>query len=106
MSDRAIKLLLILLTVLSAILVSSLNYTIIAIALASISLLFVFIARQIDRYLDKGESIGLYLLILLAIVIGVALGALYSRTLYSIILSLSTTISALVYSIVVIRGTR
>lgn len=63
----------------------------------------VLLARYIDKYTEWKDSISVYALILLCTGMGALVGALISRTLYSLLVALSVVLIVIAYATVLIR---
>ncbi|MEM4717368.1 MAG: hypothetical protein QXE81_01235 [Desulfurococcaceae archaeon] len=104
LSSRKLNSLFIVVIILTALLVSYPNQTLLISGIALFAILIMYLTRQVDEYLDKRDSTGLYIVVSLAITIGSIIGIIINRSLYSSLIALSIVISLLTYGLVLVRG--
>lgn len=64
----------------------------------------VLLAFFIDRYLTLKDSIGVFLFALLSTILGSTIGAIIAYNIYSAMIALGVSISAVLYGIVVLKA--
>lgn len=104
LTNRRLNFLLIMIAAVTALLVTCPSQFLLIAGIALFAILIMYLTRQVDRYLDKRDSIGLYILISIAIVIGSTIGVIITRSLHSSLIALSIVISTLIYVVIVVRG--